>query len=317
MSIPYRISASRSSAILGLSPYMTPVQVWLQIMEENFPGFCNDNNFELPIIEDNPSMVFGRGFEDALVYITEKNNGIKITDREKSFIKKDYISCHVDGISESLLIENKSTSEFFFNDNFGEENTDQVPINYQLQVQHALYCTGLKDCLMTVLVFPKRPDKMIEDGIDIDTIDKIKWIEILNEMKYIKTFKIQANKKLQSSMVKKYKDFWFNNVLKKIPPEPIDISDIKSLVREPSGTIIADESIERQMSEYKNITEEIGQGGSLRKRANQIRLDVLQYMKSAEKKLDDDSDQKWILRGSDGKKIATYGKNKAGEMYFR
>jgi predicted phage-related endonuclease len=39
MPTPINISASRGAAILGLSDYQTPVQVWLQIMESRDPGF--------------------------------------------------------------------------------------------------------------------------------------------------------------------------------------------------------------------------------------------------------------------------------------
>ena len=33
------ISGSRSATILGLNDYSTPVEAWLQIMEEREPGF--------------------------------------------------------------------------------------------------------------------------------------------------------------------------------------------------------------------------------------------------------------------------------------
>ena len=317
MSTPYRISGSRAAAILGLSPYQTPVQVWLQIMEEIKPGFCEKNKFEKPEYTTNNPMIWGTAFEDEIIRITEIIHKIKISEREKLFIIDDFISCHPDGISIDVLIENKTTSEYYYKDNFGEENTDQIPINYQIQVQHNMICTKKEKCLMPVLIFPKRPDDYVNLDIDIEKINKRKWVEVLLEMGNVKFYEITAHKELQDLMIKHYTDFWNNYVLTGKAPEPKTYGDIKRLVREPVGTIIADENIERLMSEYKHIKSEIGQGGGLSKRIEQIKIEVMQYMTDQTGVIDDDSQDKFILRNQSGKKIASYSKNKNGSYVFR
>ena len=343
MSTPINISASRGAAILGLSKWKTPVQVWLEIVESREPGFCAKNNYELLVKEENPSMRWGTAFESAIIELAKMKEGCIIHNQEKYFNKhihkgnkreEQVITCHIDGqFSETgqPLHEGKTTTLFYFADNFGEDGTDQVPMEYQIQCQHQMICTGADKVILSVLVFPKRPEEwedknwivkihnnewIMVDGNGI-THNQISWAKTLSEMGFFHQFTITAHPKLQKSMMKHYSDFWFNNVLKQIPPDPINIDDIKLLCREPVGTIIADENIERQLSELENIKTEIGQGGSLSKRAAQIKLSILEYMRSAEKTIDTESDKKWILRGSDGKKLATYGKNKNGEMYFR
>ena len=344
MSLPINISASRGAAILGLSKYQTPVQVWLQIMESRNPGFCAKNNYQLPVVEDNPSMRWGSAFESAIIELAERKSGNdKIEEHEKYFfeplkkgkkLESEVITCHIDGRyrHRTVIHEGKTTTLFYFADNFGEDGTDQVPIEYQIQCQHQIICTGAEKVILSVLVFPKRPEEWEEMGIkfyiahDSNTYIATKdnfgltissWAHALDQMGFFHQFTITANAKLQKSMIKHYSDFWFNNVLKAVPPEPIDISDIKLLCREPVGTIIADENIERQINELDNIKSEIGKGGSLAKRADQIKLSVLEYMRGAEKTLDQESDKKWILRGSDGKKLASYYSDKNGNMIFR
>jgi predicted phage-related endonuclease len=347
MSLPINISASRGAAILTyydksleairpMSKWSTPVSVWLQIMEARNHGFCEKNNYELPVIEDNPSMRWGRAFESAIIELAEsKVDNDKIEEREKSYEADDeYITCHIDGRYRHryCLHEGKTTTAYYFSDNFGEPGTDQVPIEYQIQCQHQMICTGAEKVILSVLVFPKRPEEweevgyipmQINNGVwrisrpDGNLFDPSEWAYTLSEMGFFHQYEIIANPELQKLMIEKYSQFWNNNILTGIPPEPCHYDDIRALVREPVGTIIADEHVERMMAEYKNITEEIGQGGSLRKRANQIKIEALQYMRNTEKTIDDESDKKWILRGIDGKKIATYGKNKSGEMYFR
>ncbi|GAG20923.1 unnamed protein product, partial [marine sediment metagenome] len=90
------------------------------------------------------------------------------------------------------------------------------------------------------------------------------------------------------------------------------------ICREPVGTFIATEEMERFMSEFKNIKSEISDTGSLAKRADQIKVAVLEYMRlHGADAVDDDSQDKFILRNRAGRKIASYGKNKNGDFYFR
>ena len=317
MSIPYKISGSRSSAILGLSSYQTIVEVWLNLCEENNPGFCEKHNYKKPDFQTNNSIIWGSAFEDEIIKAVSKVKNIKLTDREKSFIKDEFLSCHVDAICGDILIENKTTSEFYYKDHFGEPETDQIPIEYQCQIQHNLYVTGLQSCLMPVLVFPKRPDDYVNNGVDIDKIDKSKWMEVFVEMGCLKFYQVNANPDLQKKLIAHYTDFWQNNVLKQIPPEPRDISDIKLLYRDPIGTVIASEHVTRMVKELRDIQSELGDGGSLKKRVDQLKTEIMKFIVDSEKTKDDDSQDKYILRDDTGAKLAMYYKDKKGTYIFR
>lgn len=335
MSIPVNISASRGAAILGISKWKTQVQAWLEIMEKCEPGFCKKNNYEIPKFEYNTAMKWGHAFENAIIELSEKKQDCRIFDREK-FYKKNYITCHIDGKYANTipsLHEGKTTSEFHFKENFGEQGTDKIPIEYQIQVQHQMICTGAERVILSVLVFPKRPDEWEATGYQITDPDnhdyKIispdlsmnvypeSWARILDQMGYFHQYEIEPNEKLQKLMIEKYTKFWEKNILKQIPPEPKTYDDIRALLRDPVGTIIADENVERMMTTYKMIKDEISPTGHLAKHAEQIKVEVLKYMNEKEKISDDDSTNKWILRDRSGKKIASYARDKRGIFIFR
>ncbi len=333
MSLPINISASRGAAILGLSKWKTPVQSWLEIMEARDPGFCENNNYKLPEFEYNSAMKWGHAFESAIVELAENKRYVNITDREKLYVFPEhiFITCHIDGkYNTKNLHEGKTTSYFNFKDNFGDPGTNKVPIENQIQTQHQMICTGADKVIISVLVFPKRVEEWEEMGLDPDDkyislpekngftiIETVEFAKMLDYMGYFHQYEINAHPELQKSMIKHYADFWNENVLGKKEPTPQSYDDIKCLVREPVGTIIADENIERFMAEYKNIKSELSNTGPLAKRTAQIKVHVLDYMKKAESTLDDDTTDKWILLNQQGKKLASYGKDKNGNFIFR
>ncbi len=331
MPTPIGISGSRAAAVLGLSQYQTPVQVWLQIMEARQPGFCAERGYVLPVVEYSAPMRWGHAAESSLIEITEEKYQAKISDRER-LLEMDYLSCHIDGrLGDDTLYEGKTASAFAFADSWGEDGSDRIPISYMLQVQHNLLLAHLKKAVVAVLVWPVRPETWEEMGIIPEkdgfgqwvingqgfTVDMTGWTYPLAEMGFFHTYEIPANPQLQALMIEKYRAFWENHVLAGTPPEPMNVDDIRALVREPSGTIIADDRIERLMMEYKQIGAEIGTGGALAKRRDEIKTAVLSWMRDAEKTMDDDSEKKWIVRDRAGRKLATWGSDKNGRMGFR
>jgi len=389
MPTPINISASRGASILGLSKWKTPVQSWLEIMEALQPGFCAKHKYNLPEFEYNSTMRWGHAFENAIIELAEKKQDDVIGYREKYFKKAifcssphkktsdyDAITCHIDGkyISNPIdiwpLHEGKTTSYFYWHDNFGEPGTDKVPVEYQIQCQHQMICTGAEKVILSVLVFPKRVEEWEEMGWEAYVyednalgfirqkpylrnpniaIPPFEWAKTLDQMGYFHQYEIKAHPELQKSMIQHYTEFWNENVLGEKEPIPQTYDDIKALCTEPIGTILTDndytcndchhkwrtietykncpecqsediesrDTIANLMAEYKNIKSEIGGTGPLAKRANQIKVIVLDYMHNAGAIIDDESQDKWILRDQSGNKLASYGKYKNGIFGFR
>ena len=334
---PVNLSASRGAAILGLSKWNTPDNVWLHIMEEQYPGFCSDSKYIYPEVEESAALRWGNAFESSIIKLAENATNEIITDREKFFsylgaptgisskYNMEYITCHLDGRYITAAgqprknHEGKTTNIFYYKDNFGEPGTDAVPIEYQIQTQHQKICSGSDETVLSVLVFPKRQDAFEDMGYIItsppfelvnktlkivDTINS--WSYILNSMGYFHQYNIKKNPELQKLMIEYYTEFWNKNVLEKIPPKPQNYSDIKNLVTEPVGTIIADTEIDNLWQEYRMIRDEIGKTGPLAKRQEIIKVRLLNYLRNKKAVRDDESREKWIVRDQQGKKLFSY-----------
>lgn len=300
------ISASTGATILGLNDWSTPVEAWLKIMEDRKPGFCNANNFELPEIKSSPEMDFGHQFESAIIKKAEMLEGTKIVDREKLFsVAEDIITCHVDGVyfGNMFLHEGKTTSIWYYADHFGEPGSDKVPIQYQIQCQHQLMCTGFKTVILSVLVFPKRPSEMVESGVVLEEIDCYKWVETLHEMGFFHQFVIERNDELIDKMKSTYLEWWFDHIEKETPPEFKRYDDIRKLIRQPSGTILASENLERISAEYKAINKEKAE---IEKRKDDLKTRLLSEMQSMIAVNDSESVDKWVLRNGKGQKLHSY-----------
>lgn len=340
MPTPINISASRGSAILGLSKWRTPTQVWLDIKESRDPGFCARNNYELAVVEDNAAMRWGRAFEAAIIELAEDKQNIKIGCREKFYQEKEkeFLTCHIDGLYiyhdliNYILHEGKTASYFSWHDSFGEPGTDRVPLDYQVQAQHEMICTFAEKEILSVLVFPRRPEEWEEIGWIVkihndiwEAVDgsgishnPLSWARTLDEMGYFHQYIIPADAALQQRMIAAYSEWWERYIIGDEIPVPQTYDDIRALMREPVGTILADPAIESIMAEYKQIKSEIGGTGPLAKRAEAIKVQALDYMRQhGADAVDDDSVDKMILRDSAGRKLGTYGKNKNGDLYFR
>jgi len=350
---PQGISGSRAATVLGLNKFQSELELWQRLMEEQYPGFNAEQGYTLPADPDNASLRWGTAFEDAIASLAEENQGSEVVKRESLFYFHtgleeaheacpdltskvlpwgQYISCHIDGYyvghrkGNKILHEGKHTSQFFFKDNWGLPGTDKVPAYIQCQVQHQLLCTGAESCIVSVLVFPKRPDEWEKEGwhfhynlkkqndyklhnddrILEDTIPPIVWATVLDQMGYFHQYPIQADKALHKIMLEKYTAWWQEHIIGKTEPVPTNTDDIKRLFPEPIGTIVANEEIEYLCSEYKEIGKEISKTGRLGKRREDLKVRILDWMRKQDSAIDEDSREKTILRDRAGKRLVSW-----------
>ncbi len=196
----FGIGGSDVAAILGMNPYKTPFDVWI------------DKTGSEPIeIPDNPRMRAGRMLEPVIAELYTQETGNKVQYDNKVRVHKEYPFL-LANIDRSILSNNgrgtgvleiKATSKYAF-----EQWEDEgLPKPTYLQIQHYLSITGRKWGDVAVLI----------DGYDIRIIP----VEYDSE-----TIKLMTAQLIS---------FWRNNVLKIIPPEPINEEDIKKMYPNPTS----------------------------------------------------------------------------------
>lgn len=328
---PTGYSASRISSILGLNSYQTQTEIWQVIQEEINPGFNIEKGYILPVFDGNASTRFGLAFESSICSLVENKFKTKIINREK-FYSKTFdditLSAHVDGESKdgTFLTENKTTTTQSFysikddKKNWGLENTDEVPIQYQLQCAVQRICSEYKEVKLNVLVFPESPEKWEEMGWKVDSSEGFnpmslvfapngefkyrkstaEWANSLYEMGFLKTFNLPSNPTLENLIIEKIKKFDTDYVKTQLPPKATEYKDVQRLLRMPQGTIIATEELKRLALEYSEATRQLGKSGPLQKRREAIKIEIMNEIMNTQKADWVNPPDKIILVSEDG-----------------
>jgi putative phage-type endonuclease len=178
------IGGSDTAAILGLNPYKTAMQVWLEktnrvINEEQTSGYAYWGN----VLED----VIAREYAKAT------NRKIRKVNDTLFHPGIPWLLANIDRkvVNEPRVLECKTASIYTKKD-WGISGTDHVPESYILQVQHYLAVTGYTVADLAVLI----------GGNDF------------------RIFTIPRDDALIQQVLSLLSDFWNNHVLTDIPPQP-------------------------------------------------------------------------------------------------
>tara|TARA_R110000765_G_scaffold350992_1_gene440975 strand:+ start:1045 stop:1971 length:927 start_codon:yes stop_codon:yes gene_type:complete len=153
------IGASQSGAVLGLSKWATPYDVWHELVH----GFQAK--------EDNLTFRLGRELEPIIRALFMEETGLKVVNDNKIRISNHYpyITTNVDGmvVGEKVPIEYKTTAM---------EWDGEIPDQYFAQLQHQMYVTNTKYCYFAILSLGFKKELIIQryerDDIFIDNMVK-------------------------------------------------------------------------------------------------------------------------------------------------
>lgn len=185
------IGGSEVAAVLGISPWLTPLELYLK-----------KTNFEEQVLSppDNPLLEAGHRLEPFIANWYEEVTGNKVVNPEETSIHPEYpfLIGHIDRLipDDNKLLEIKFCLEYSRN-KWGEPGTDEIPLHYITQVQHYLALTGCDFADVAVLF----------GGWDL------------------KIYTVKRNGSLIAKQINRCKTFWEEHVLKKIPPEPTTAHD--------------------------------------------------------------------------------------------
>ena len=134
------IGGSDISAIAGINPWVSPLEVYL------------DKIGELPEKEDNEAMYWGRVLEDVVAKEFALRTGKEVFEPDYMMQHKKYpfMIANVDRliVGEEEGLECKTGSEYVKS----HWKDDLVPEYYILQCQHYMFVTGLKGWWIAVLI---------------------------------------------------------------------------------------------------------------------------------------------------------------------
>jgi putative phage-type endonuclease len=172
------IGGSDVSAICGMNRYRSPMAVYL------------DKIGDLPPIEDNDAMYWGRTLEDIVAKEFSIRTNLRVR-RENKMLQHpdhDFMLANVDRmiVAQNAGLECKTANEYAKDDWTGEA----VPKEYALQCHHYMACTGSDRWYVAVLI----------GG------NKFEWRVI------------ERDDAIINSLIKIESNFWNNHVVPKIPP---------------------------------------------------------------------------------------------------
>jgi len=134
------IGGSDVAAILGMSKWKTPLQVY-----EDKIGIGQEQ-------DDNPAMKWGRIHEPSIrqEYAEATGRTVYVPDGILAHPKHSFMLASLDGITDDDRVFEAKTARS--QDGWGEPGSDEVPEAYALQVQHYLAVTGKQIADVAVLI---------------------------------------------------------------------------------------------------------------------------------------------------------------------
>jgi len=201
------IGGSDTGAILGISPYKTPLQLYREKIGE-----------EVEEITPEKQKIFNRGkrFEPVVAEmmideLTDRGHDVEVVARNERYNDPEhpFLSAEID---MELIIDNETvnaeikTVHPFAAKDWGDINTDEIPVHYIAQILHGQMITGRKKTVVAALI-----------GTDD-----------------LRLHYVHHDDSLVRHIKEKELDFW-QMVEKRIEPAPINPEDIMRLYEWDNG----------------------------------------------------------------------------------
>ncbi len=254
------IGGSDVAAILGLSKYKSPYQLWLDKTGRSE-------------VEDSTSepAYWGNMLEDIVAKEYAKRNGVKVQRVNATLVHPEYdwmranidraiinpdISGNVrikDGkLTTDRILECKTANQYLAK-LWGDEQSEQVPDYYLTQVQWYMGITGASLCGLGVLIGGQK----------------------------FRTYQIAFDPELFEMLVEQCSEFWHEHVLSDIPPAPTTFDDVlhRWSKHNPDQAVEADSELAQIITEYKELNSTIKEATT---ELDQLKLQICTRMEDAE-----------------------------------
>ncbi len=202
------VGGSGVAAILGIDPYgKTPLSYYHSKIGEG-EGITDPEKLKF--------LARRKRWEEPIVAMLREEFDGNIGAVNRRFIERDvrHFGAEIDfewidAEGNAQNGEIKTVSPFAFNEGagWGEAGSDMVPIHYHAQVQWGLGIMRRQTCILAALA-----------GLDTMVF-----------------YRIERDDELIEQMRQAVHDFWTNNVMPRVPPEPISMSDVARLMNRRNG----------------------------------------------------------------------------------
>lgn len=196
------LGGSDVAGILGISPWRTPLEVYLDKVQPRMKP-----------VDPSRQKVFTRGqrMEPYVIDLLSEETGLEIIHRGNRYIHRDYgfIAAEIDAeAATGENIEIKTVSPFKAKE-WGEVQTDAIPVHYTAQAMHGLMVTGKQVCVFGVLI----------GGDDF------------------RVYQVERDEEIIQAILEKEIAFW-DRIRHLNPPEASTVSDIALMFEKDAGTSI-------------------------------------------------------------------------------
>jgi putative phage-type endonuclease len=215
------VGGSDAAAVLGLSPYRTPLDVFMEKTGEIDP----------PDLRDVEAVHWGNVLEDVVAREFAAREGVKVRRVNRTLRHQDprldFMLAHIDRqiVGEHVGLEIKTTSPFVTRD-LGRDGSDQIPDQWLLQVAHYLEVTGWDAFYVAALVGGQR----------------------------LRIYRIERDPDLADMIVEKETWFWRECVEKRMPPPPTTVDDLALLyAADNGGTVETTPAVSQALRDLKTL----------------------------------------------------------------
>lgn len=259
------VGGSDMAVIMGLSKYKTPYQLYLEKIGQEEPSELTEYQY------------WGQKLEPVIRAEFEARNNVSVNVVDTVIHPEyNYLRANIDGFIPELnaVLEIKCSNQFM-SDSWGEEGSDVIPMPYLVQVAH--YC--------------------------LVTHAECAYIAVLIGGNQYRQYKYHRDYDLENLVLNAAGNFW-ERVTKRIPPDPINQSDLKILFpsHREKKTIKIDNIIAEQLTNLAKTRFHLQNYTAAEERH---KFNIMNYMADAE-----------YLVNSDGKPIASWKADKRGVRKF-
>lgn len=140
------LGSSDVAAVLGLSPWSTPLDVYLDKVEG-----------KQPVISESKLKILQRGkrLEPYVLDMLTLEHDVELIHRNNRYLDRThkFLAAEIDAeTDDGRNVEAKTTADFYDKSLWGDEGTDDVPIYYAAQCMHGMMCNGASSTLLPVML---------------------------------------------------------------------------------------------------------------------------------------------------------------------